>query len=153
MRGFYDLKNYNMINLVPSFLLLALCILFWLWQNTRMPRWVPILITAILGITLGLIYGWAINPVQYSDITPAALRIDYRTDYVLMVAEANQADQNSELAARRLALLGSEPPAIIVDQAYIYAQQSAYSVDDLSIIQELGVAMQAWDVNSGPNTP
>lgn len=153
MRGFYDLKNYNMINLVPSFLLSALCILFWLWQNTRMPRWVPILITAILGITLGLIYGWAIDPVQYSDITPAALRIDYRTDYVLMVAEANQADQNSELAARRLALLGSEPPAIIVDQAYIYAQQSAYSVDDLSIIQELGVAMHAWDVNSGPNTP
>jgi hypothetical protein len=51
-----------------------------------MPRWIPVLIAALSGLALGLVYGWRINPVQYTDITPDVLRIDYRSDYVLMVA-------------------------------------------------------------------
>lgn len=118
-----------------------------------MPRWLPILIAAILGITLGLVYGWVINPVQYTDITPDALRIDYRTDYVLMVAEAYQAEQDPALAAERLAVLGSEPPALIAGEAYKFAQQSGYPADDLMLIQELAVALQTWQPIPGTNLP
>jgi len=118
-----------------------------------MPRWLIILIAALLGLTLGLVYGWVIEPVQYIDITPDALRIDYRTDYVLMVAEAFQAEQDSALAAQRLAVLGSNPPALITGEAYDYAQQSAYPVDDLALIQELSVALQTWQPIPGTNMP
>jgi len=131
----------------------ALVILYRMWQNTAMPRWFPIFIAAALGLALGLIYGWAINPVQYTDITPDALRIDYRTDYVLMVAEAYQAEQDPALAAQRLAVLGSDPPSIIAGEAYRYAQQSAYPADDLTLIQELEVALQTWQPIPGTSLP
>lgn len=137
-------------------LTVALVILSRLWQNTCMPRWLSILITLFVlafGIALGLVYGWVINPVQYTDITPDALRGDYRTDYVLMVAEAYQAEENPELAARRLAVLGSESPALITAEAYTYAQQSAYPADDLTLLQELTVALQTWQPVSGTSLP
>lgn len=118
-----------------------------------MPRWLIILITILLGIVLGLVYGWAIDPVQYTDITPDALRIDYRTDYVLMVAEAYQAEEDPELASRRLAVLGSEPPALIAGEVYAYAQQSAYPADDLELIQELVVGLETWQPILGTSLP
>ena len=118
-----------------------------------MPRWFPILIAAILGLALGLFYGWVINPIQYTDITPEALRVDYRTDYVLMVAEAYHAEQNPALAARRLAVLGSKPPSTLTEEAYNFAQQSAYAPEDLALIQELDVALQAWQPIPGTSLP
>jgi hypothetical protein len=118
-----------------------------------MSRWLLIFIAALLGITLGLVYGWVINPVQYTDITPEALRIDYRTDYVLMVAEAYQAEEDPALAARRLAVLGSDAPALIAGEAYNFAQQSTYNTEDLALIQELAVALQTWQPVPGASLP
>jgi hypothetical protein len=109
-----------------------------------MSRWIPILIAASLGLALGLVYGWRVDPVQYTDITPDVLRIDYRTDYVLMVAEAYRAEEDPALAAQRLAVFGSEPPASIAEEAYDYARQSTYPAEDLALIQELMVSLQAW---------
>ena len=118
-----------------------------------MPRWLPIFVAAILGLTLGLVYGWVINPVQYTDITPDALHIAYRTDYVLMVAEAYRAEQDPALAAQRLAVLGSNPPALIAGEAFHFAQQSAFPADDLALIQELAVALQTWQPIPGTSLP
>ena len=118
-----------------------------------MPRWLSFLIALALGISFGLVYGWVINPVQYTDITPEALRVDYRTDYVLMVAEAYHAEGDPALAARRLAVLGSEPPAAIAGEAESYARQSGYPSDDLTLIQDLAVALQTWQPIPGTNLP
>ena len=118
-----------------------------------MPRWIPITLALILGLALGLVYGWIIEPVQYTDITPDVLRIDYQTDYVLMVAEAYQAEGDPALAAQRLAILGSKPPALLVSDAYDYAAQSAYPTDDLTLMQDLVVALQTWQPISGTSLP
>lgn len=118
-----------------------------------MPRWLPIIISILIGLTLGLVYGWIINPVQYTDITPEALRIDYQTDYVLMVAEAYHAEQDPALAAKRLAVLGSKPPALIVENSYSYAQQTSYSTEDLTLMQELVIALQTWQPIPGTSIP
>ncbi len=108
-----------------------------------MPRWLPLIIAIILGIALGLLYGWVISPVQFVDTTPASLRADYRTDYVLMIAEVYHADRNADLATRRLAIFGSDSPATIAAQALQYAEQVGYSSNDVSLLQELTTAMQA----------
>jgi len=118
-----------------------------------MNRWLTTLIALALGITLGLVYGWVIDPVQYTDVTPDALRIDYRTDYVLMVAEAYRAEQDPALAARRLAVLGSEPPAVIAGEAESFARQAGYPNDDLALIQEMSVALQTWQPIPGTSLP
>jgi uncharacterized protein involved in exopolysaccharide biosynthesis len=107
-------------------------------------NWITILIVAGIGIALGLIYGWMINPIQYTDITPNILREDYRADYVLMVAEAYQNERDSETAARRLAILGSDSPAQIVTSALDYANNNEFTQNEISLLQELLTAMQTY---------
>ena len=132
---------------------MTLVILSRLWQNTPMSRWILTLLAFVIGIALGLIYGWKINPVQYTDITPDVLRSDYQTDYVLMVAEAYRGEQDPALSAQRLAVLGSQPPALIAGTAYDFARQSDYPADDLTLLQELVVALQTWQPVPGTSLP
>ncbi len=108
-----------------------------------MPRWLAAIIAVLLGLGAGLCYGLVVNPFQLVDTTPASLRSDYRTDYVLMIAEAYHADQNTALAARRLSIFGSEPPAVIADQAVQNAGKLGYATRDISLLQELTTALQA----------
>ncbi len=107
-------------------------------------NWIKIFIAIIAGVVLGIIYGLVIDPVEYTDATPNILREDYRTDYILMVAEAYQSEQDSELAARRLAMLGSEPPAQIVNSAIEYARTQGFTQDEMTLLQGLLTAMQTY---------
>lgn len=102
-----------------------------------MSRWVGFFIALILGIAAGLYYGWVIDPVEYVDTSPDTLLIDYKTDYVLMVAEAYQLEGDLNLAASRLAVLGDKPPAEIVQDALLFASRAGYVDSDLQKIQGL----------------
>ena len=106
-------------------------------------NWFKISIAAIIGVILGLVYGWVINPIQYTDITPHNLRADYRADYVLMVAEAHQSEQNSEISARRLAILGSDPVQI-VSSALDFAVSNHFTQNEVLLLQGLLTAMQTY---------
>ncbi len=108
-----------------------------------MRHWLIPLLAILVGIAGGIFYGWVINPVKLVDTTPASLRADYRTDYVLMVAESYHADQDEMLAQKRLALLGTEPPTDVAQAALQRAQQSGYAASDISLLQELTRALQA----------
>ena len=112
-----------------------------------MRRWIGFLIAIALGVVLGLLYGWVVNPVEYVDTTPDSLRMDFKTDYVLMVAEAYQMEDSLGLAARRLALLGDAPPAELIAQAVQSASQLGYSTLDLKIMQKLADDFQTWNPN------
>jgi hypothetical protein len=115
-----------------------------------MPRWAWFLIAVLVGVAAGLYYGWVLNPVAYVDTTPDSLRADYRADYVLMTAEAFHASQDPAGAARQLAILGSQPPATFVQQALVYASTHGFAGDDITLLQELGFAMQTLQPPGGP---
>ena len=108
-----------------------------------MSRWVVTLLLAILGLAAGLAFGWFVAPVEYVDTIPASLRIDYRTDYVLMVAERFHAQHDPEAARRQLSVLGGQSPAALCDEAIRFAQGSSYSRQDLELLNELDRSMQA----------
>ena len=112
-----------------------------------MSRWTKFLIAVILGAAAGLFYGWVVNPVEYVDIAPESLRMDYRTDYVLMVAEAYHVDHDIGLAVRRLAVLGSLAPSEIVANALKYALEHEYSPQDISLFQSMGEDLLTWNPN------
>ena len=76
-----------------------------------MARWVRFLIAILVGLAIGLAYGWLVSPVRYIDTSPNTLRIDYKTDYVLMVSETYQSEKDLDQAVRRLGLLGTTSPA------------------------------------------
>lgn len=70
----------------------------------------PGLIGLALGVALGLLVGWVLWPIQYTNTAPAQLRQDYRNDYVLMVAAAYQVEGNADAARERLTRLDPEQP-------------------------------------------
>lgn len=107
----------------------------------------------ILGAVVGLIYGWLIQPVEYVDTAPASLRQDYKTDYVLMVAEAYSHDEDIDLALRRLAALGPRPPQAIVRQALSFAMEHSFRSADIQRLNRLGVDIEAETSRPEIGTP
>ena len=125
-----------------------------MWHNTLiMGRWIRFILVVAVGIGLGLFYGWVIDPVKYVDTTPDSLRIDYKSDYVLMVAEAYNNEHDLGQAVSRLALLGSKAPADIVQQAVLFAlekdsQGKQHYIDaDVALMRAL---LQAIAIQSPP---
>ena len=93
---------------------------------------------------MGLAYGWFVDPVDFFDLTPDTLRADYKADYVLMTAEAYRLEQDAGLAARRLAIFGTQSPSAIAAQGLAYAKAHGFADADVVQMQELVTALQAW---------
>ena len=110
----------------------------------RSNRWIFIILALVVGIGLGLAYGWIIDPVDFFDLTPDTLRADYKADYVLMTAEAYRVEQDPGLAARRLAIFGSQSPSAIASDGLTYARTHGFADSDIVLMQELVTALQAW---------
>jgi hypothetical protein len=107
-------------------------------------RWIFVILALIIGIAAGLAYGWVIDPVDFFDLTPDTLRADFKTDYVLMTAEAYRVEQDPGLATRRLAVFDTQSPSSIALDGLVYARANGYADSDIALIQELITAMQAW---------
>jgi len=114
-----------------------------------MKRWAWIFIAVAAGIGLGLLYGWVIDPIKFVDLTPDTLRVDYRADYILMVAEAYQSEKDADLAARRLAIFGSDSPADIAAQALPYGREAGFSASEIAALEDLVAALRAWQPSAG----
>lgn len=116
-------------------------------------RWIRFLLVMLLGAAGGLFYGWQLNPVQYVDTTPDTLRNDYKTDYVLMVAEAYSLEGDLEMAVRRLALLGDSMPSESVRAAILFAEGAGYYDVDISLMRALSTDLQLWNPGLGDSVP
>ena len=99
-----------------------------------MPRWLKILLALAFGLIAGLFYGWVISPVQYTDSAPNSLAPKYRAEYILMVAEAYQSEKDPVLATHRLALLGDENPAEIIQKEL---NGNGYAQEEKELLEEL----------------
>ena len=106
-----------------------------------MSRWLRFFIVIILGIAAGLVYGWVISPVEYTDTPPESLRADFKTDYVLMVAEVFAKEGDLDQALSRLAFLGTASLEI-VQNAIVFAVENDYSGEDLLLLRDLSDALE-----------
>ena len=107
-----------------------------------MSRWSLFLIVLLLGLGLGLLYGWVINPVSYQDTTLDSLRIDYKTDYTLMVAEVYHQSNDLGWAMNRLTLLKDESPLHSIEESLKFAAQAEYTLPDMFLLRDLHNAMK-----------
>jgi hypothetical protein len=110
----------------------------------KLIHWIFVILAFLVGIGAGVAYGWYVDPVEFFDLTPDTLGVDYKTDYVLMVAEAHRLEQDPGTAARRLAIFGAQTPSAIASEALDYARANGFSDSDIALLQELVTAMQAW---------
>jgi hypothetical protein len=56
----------------------------------------------ILGLLLGLVIGWGLWPVKWTNATPGQLRSDFQSTYVLWVAEQYEISRDLEWAKEKL---------------------------------------------------
>lgn len=110
-----------------------------------MVRYILFVFVIGLGIVIGNYYAEEINPVEVVDAPPDTLRVDYKTDYVLMVAEVYAMDQDPAQAARQLAVLSSVQPIDTVNQAIVFALENGYAPADLVLLQKLSEVMSTWN--------
>jgi hypothetical protein len=117
-----------------------------------MSRWFRFILAIMVGAVLGALYGWLVSPVEYVETAPDSLKVDYKTDYVLMVAEAYHGDADLSLAVHRLALLGKDDPAEIVRDALAFAE-ALYTEPDIARIRSLSGALEAQTPALEEKTP
>jgi hypothetical protein len=68
----------------------------------------------ILGILLGVFYGWVINPVQWTDAAVEHLRIDLKEDYLRMAIDSYAVNKDAQLAQQRYTQLGDSAEQLLV---------------------------------------
>lgn len=100
-------------------------------QEVRTPPAVPqkrsplyLLTGLFLGLILGLVYAWVINPVVYEDTTPASLGKANRDFYRSTIAQVYAVTGDLERAFLRLSLL--EDP----DPVYALGEQAQRALAD-----------------------
>jgi len=102
------------------------------------------------GAVLGLLVGWVVWPVRYTNTSPTQLRQDYRNDYVLMVAAAYQTDRDLGAAREQLVRLDPEEPARPVVEL---AEQLIAAGGGAGDIGMLGRLADALDAATPPMAP
>lgn len=70
-------------------------------------KWVLAAGALVVGISLGLLYGWVINPVEWVNATPEHLRADLQQDYLRLVIESYSVNRDAPLALQRYRALGA----------------------------------------------
>ncbi len=94
------------------------------------------------GIALGLLIGWQLWPVQYTDTSPAQLRPDYANDYVLMVATAYQVEGNLGAVHDRLRMIDPDQPGRPVVTLAEELIAAGGRQDDVAALVDLAQALE-----------
>ena len=100
------------------------------------------IMATLVGMAAGVAYGWEINPVQYEDTRLDSLRVDYKTDVVLMIAELYNSERDIGLALSRLTGLGEVLPEDIMKEAIHFAECNHYEPEDIQFMQQLFSAIE-----------
>lgn len=113
-------------------------------MNRRTCRILFFLVAILAGFLVGILIGWEVLPVQYTHTGPHSLRVDFKTDYVLMVAERFQAEGDLALAVAHLSYLDETPPLTLVNEAVAFAELNEYAEKDLVLMRDLASAIKTY---------
>jgi len=123
------------------------------WQQSLGPRISAaslILIGLAIGFGFSLYFAWIVEPVSYTEASPARLRDRYKAEYILLVSQAFEAGADWEKTRERLNALGDEQIAqTVADQlaAALRQGQPAATMRSLALLaRQLGVESAAVDV-------
>lgn len=72
------------------------------------------LIALVAGIGLGLVVGWYVWPVTYTESAPMRMRQDWKDEAIWMAAQAFAYDRDLEAAQARLRPLGADDLGALV---------------------------------------
>ncbi|MGA9532992.1 MAG: hypothetical protein WBR18_09775 [Anaerolineales bacterium] len=100
-------------------------------------KWVLAGLAVVLGIVLGLGYGWGIDPVEWKDATPALLRQDLQVDYLRMAIDSYSANRDADVAVSRYERLGEAGPEILRLVGESPAEVDPTAIQNFSAVVEI----------------
>jgi hypothetical protein len=115
----------------------------------QVTRYIWFGLSILLGLLVGLFLGNRFMPVPYENVPMSSLRDDYKADYVFMVAESYQKNQNINQAAEAVQRLGTETPFYLAQQALLTARNLNYPQADIELMRKLADALQKVSVTPG----
>lgn len=72
--------------------------------------WFLVVLALLVGLATGLLVGWVVWPVQWTDASPEGLQSAWRLEWLNMAADSYARNPNAELAQQRSAALGKFAP-------------------------------------------
>lgn len=103
------------------------------WQRSLGPRISAaslVLIGMVFGFAASLYFAWIVQPVSYTEASPARMSDAHRAEYILLVSQAFEVNGDSNLAQERLAALADdEVRQTVSDQLAEYLRQGEPAQD------------------------
>jgi len=98
----------------------------------------PIMAAAgiIVGIVLGLLYGWVISPVKFDDADIGLLRDDLKVEYLRMAIDSYAVNQDAALAEARYSQLGENASTHLSTIEFNPSNQLISDIDSYRIVVE-----------------
>src|SRR5512135_531192 len=115
-----------------------------------MRKIVFILIALAAGLGLGLVLGWYVWPVTYTESAPTRMRQDWKDEAIWMAAEAFAYDRDLEAAQARLRPLGSEDPGKLVLERAEKAIVQNLPAQTITSLARLAAALGARSERTNP---
>lgn len=98
-------------------------------------------VVILIGFGIGLYFAWMVYPLRIVDSTYHDLRQDYKTDYVLMVAEVYHKDRKRFDAIIRLDRLDEESTEATIKRAIENAEKLGYPESDVDMLYALNAVI------------
>jgi len=115
------------------------------WRRLSTTGW--LLLSLIVGLIGGLYYAWIVDPVVFTDASPARFNNRYREEYIILVSQSYAVNENWPLAQQRLAALDDPEIAQTVNdllETAVRQQRPAPLLEQLAIVaRQLGAEGQA----------
>ncbi len=100
-------------------------------------KWVLPLVAVIVGVAIGMVYAWVINPVQWVDGEPQQLRADLQEDYLRMAIDSHSVNRDAELALIRFQALGENGSVTLVAVSEDPQEVSADAIQSFRAVIEI----------------
>jgi hypothetical protein len=98
-------------------------------------------VAGLVGIVLGLLWGWYLQPVEWTDASPAMLHPSYQEDYLRMAIDSYGRNPDPALALRRYQSLGASAPTIMATIVANPGSQSQEILSFVTLVQSQGATV------------
>ena len=109
-----------------------------------------ILIALVAGIGVGLVVGWYVWPVTYTESAPTRMRQDWKDEAIWMAAQAFAYDRDLEAAQARLRPLGADDLGRLVLERAEKAIAQNLSRQHITSLARLAAALGARSERTDP---
>lgn len=115
------------------------------WRRLSSSGW--LLLSLVIGLIGGLYYAWVVDPVVFTDASPARFSERYREEYIILVSQSYAVSENWPLAQQRLAALEEPNIAETVNnllETAVRQNRPAPQLEQLAVVaRQLGAQGQA----------